>query len=123
MEHASTVSNAMVTTALELEGYRVIRSVGVVRGIAVRLRSLFARPDGDFQTGDAGDIGHITEVCEKTRLEAFDLMLQHAAEMGANAVVAMRYDAIEVIDGMTEILAYGTAVIVEPVPQGLSFKT
>lgn len=113
----STLLNTMVTTALELEGYRVIRSIGVVRGISVRSRLM-------FQTLDLkGDLSQFAGLCEKIRLEAFDLMLQHAAEMGANAIVAMRYDAVEVMDGMTEILAYGTAVIVEPVPQGLSFQT
>ena len=108
MEHASTLRNAMVTTALELPGYRVLRSIGVVRGISVRSRSTS---------------GLLTELCEKTRLEALDFMLRHAAGMGANAVIAMRYDATEAMDGVTEVLAYGTAVIVEPVPQGLSFQT
>ncbi len=123
MEYASTLPNAMVTTALELQGYRVIRSLGVVRGITVRSRSIFGTLGGALQTIVGGNISLFTELCEKTRLEAFELMLQHAAEMGANAIIAMRYDATEVMDGVTEVLAYGTAVVVEPVPQGLSFQT
>ena len=123
MEYASTLPNAMVTTALELQGYRVIRSIGVVRGITVRSRSIFGTLGVALQTIVGGNISLCTELCEKTRLEAFELMLQHAAEMGANAIIAMRYDATEVMDGVTEVLAYGTAVIVEPVPQGLSFQT
>ncbi len=123
MEYSSTLPNAMVTTALELQGYRVIRSIGVVRGITVRSRSIFGTLGGALQTIVGGNISLFTELCEKTRLEAFELMLQHAAGMGANAIIAMRYDATEVMDGVTEVLAYGTAVIVEPVPQGLSFQT
>ena len=123
MEYASTLPDAMVTTALELQGYRVVRSIGVVRGITVRSRSIFGTLGGALQTIVGGNISLFTELCEKTRLEAFELMLQHAAEMGANAIIAMRYDATEVMDGVTEVLAYGTAVVVEPVPQGLSFQT
>jgi uncharacterized protein YbjQ (UPF0145 family) len=123
MEYASTLPNSMVTTALELSGYRIVSSIGVVRGITVRSRSIFGTLGGALQTIVGGNISLFTELCEKTRLEAFDLMLQQAAQMGANAIVAMRYDATEVMDGVTEVLAYGTAVIVEPVPQGLAFRT
>ena len=123
MEYNSTLPNSMVTPALELQGYRVIRSLGVVRGITVRSRSILGTLGGALQTIVGGNISLFTELCEKTRLEAFELMLQHTAGMGANAIVAMRYDATEVMDGVTEVLAYGTAVVVEPVPQGLSFQT
>jgi len=122
MENTSTVLNSMVTTALELHGYRIVRSIGVVRGITVRSRSIFGTLGGALQTIVGGNISLFTELCEKTRLEAFDLMVQHAAEMGANAIISMRYDATEVMDGVTEVLAYGTAVVVEPT-QGVAFQT
>jgi len=115
MEYSSTLPNAMVTTALELQGFRVVRTLGVVRGITVRSRSIFGTIGGALQTLAGGNISLFTELCEKTRLEAFELMLQHAAQMGANAILAMRYDATEVMDGVTEVLAYGTAVVVEPI--------
>src|SRR5215212_9061986 len=99
------VPNAMVTTTLELHGYRVIRSVGIVRGITVRSRSILGTLGGALQTIVGGNISLFTELCEKTRLEAFELMLQHAAELGANAILGMRYDATEVMDGVTEVLA------------------
>ncbi len=110
-----TLVNAMVTTALQLEGFRVVRTLGIVRGITVRSRSIFGTLGGALQTIVGGNISLFTELCEKTRLEAFELMLAHAAGMGANAIIAMRYDATEVMDGVTEVLAYGTAVVVEPV--------
>jgi uncharacterized protein YbjQ (UPF0145 family) len=109
-----TLANAMVTTAFQLEGFRVVRTLGVVRGITVRSRSIFGTLGGALQTIVGGNISLFTELCEKTRLEAFELMLEHAAAMGANAIIAMRYDATEVMDGVTEVLAYGTAVVVEP---------
>jgi uncharacterized protein YbjQ (UPF0145 family) len=104
----------MVTTAFELDGYRVVRPLGVVRGITVRSRSVLGTIGAGLQTLVGGNITLLTELCEKSREEAFDLMLQHAAAIGANAVVGMRYDATEVMQGVTEVLAYGTAVVVEP---------
>jgi uncharacterized protein YbjQ (UPF0145 family) len=111
-----TVTHAMVTTAFQLDGFRVVRTLGVVRGITVRSRSIFGTIGGALQTIVGGNISLFTELCEKTRLEAFEFMLKHAAEMGANAIIGMRYDATEVMDGVTEVLAYGTAVFVEPIP-------
>lgn len=109
------VDAAMVTTANDLAGYRIVRTHGVVRGIVVRSRSIFGTIGASLQTLVGGNISLFTELCEKTREDAFAIMLAHAAERGANAVVAMRYDANEVMDGVTEVLAYGTAVDVEPV--------
>ena len=123
MEYGSTLPNAMVTTAMELHGYRVVSSLGVVRGITVRSRSILGTLGGALQTIVGGNISLFTELCEKTRLEAFELMLEHAAQMGANAIIAMRYDATEVMDGVTEVLAYGTAVVVEPATKGVAFRT
>ena len=100
----------MVTTANDLAGYRIVRSLGLVRGIVVRSRSVIGTIGAGLQTLIGGNITLFTELCEKTREDAFELMLQHAAERGANAVVAMRYDANEVMQGVTEVLAYGTAV-------------
>src|SRR6266542_5891360 len=105
---------AMTTTAFELDGYRIVKNFGVVRGIIVRSRSIFGTIGAGLQTLVGGNITLLTNLCEKTRQEAFDLMLQHAAELGANAVVGARYDATEVMQGVTEVLAYGTAVFVEP---------
>ena len=107
------VPHNMVTTQFELDGYRVTRTLGVVRGITVRSRSIFGSIGAGLQTLVGGNITLLTNLCEKTRAEAFDLMLQHAAEIGANAVVGARYDATEVMQGVTEVLAYGTAVVVE----------
>jgi len=104
----------MVTTALELPGYRIVRNFGVVRGIIVRSRSVIGNLGAALQTIVGGNITILTELCEKTRVEAYELLLMHAAEHGANAVVAFRYDATEVMQGVTEVLAYGTAVLVEP---------
>ena len=103
----------MVTTANDLAGYRIVRCLGLVRGIVVRSRSVFGTIGAGLQTLIGGNITLFTELCEKTREDAFELMLQHAAERGANAVVAMRYDANEVMQGVTEVLAYGTAVEVQ----------
>jgi len=108
------VAHNMVTTQFELDGYRVVRTLGVVRGITVRSRSIFGTIGAGLQTLIGGNITLLTNLCEKTRAEAFDLMLQHAGELGANAVVGARYDATEVMQGVTEVLAYGTAVVVEP---------
>jgi uncharacterized protein YbjQ (UPF0145 family) len=109
------VSHNMVTTQFELDGYRVTRTLGVVRGITVRSRSIFGNIGASLQTLVGGNITLLTNLCEKARAEAFELMLQHAGQMGANAVVGARYDATEVMQGVTEVLAYGTAVFVEPV--------
>jgi uncharacterized protein YbjQ (UPF0145 family) len=98
----------------ELDGYRVTRTLGVVRGVVVRSRSIFGTIGAGLQTIIGGNITLLTNLCEKTRSEAFDLMLQHAAELGGNAVVGARYDATEIMQGVTEVLAYGTAVYVEP---------
>ena len=108
------VAHTMVTTQFELDGFRVVKTLGVVRGITVRSRSIFGTIGASLQTLVGGDITLLTNLCEKTRAEAFDLMLQHAAEIGGNAVVGARYDATEIMQGVTEVLAYGTAVLVEP---------
>jgi uncharacterized protein YbjQ (UPF0145 family) len=105
----ASVSIAMVTTALELPGQKIVRNLGVVRGIVVRSRSIVGNIGAALQSLVGGNITLYTELCEKARDDAFKLMLQHAAEHGANAVIGMRYDANEVADGITEVLAYGTA--------------
>lgn len=107
------IDQSMITTNIELSGYRVTKSLGVVRGITVRSRSIFGNIAGGFQTLFGGKISIYAQLCEKTREEAFQLLMQHAEEKGANAVINMRYDANEVISGVTEVLAYGTAVWVE----------
>ena len=107
------VETMMVTTSQELPGYRIVRNYGIVRGIIVRSRSLLGSIGAGLQTIIGGNITILTELCENTREEAYELMMQHAAEHGANAVIAMRYDATEVMQGVTEVLAYGTAVQVE----------
>lgn len=107
----------MVTTQFELDGYRVVRTFGVVRGIVVRSRSIFGTIGASLQTLVGGNITLLTNLCEKTRAEAFDRMLEHAAQLGANAVLCARYDATEIMQGVTEVLAYGTAVLVEPIKQ------
>ncbi|TNM68701.1 YbjQ family protein [Deinococcus radiopugnans ATCC 19172] len=104
----------MITTTNELEGQRVTRQLGVVRGLTVRSRSVLGNLGASLQTILGGNITLYTELAEKARQEAFDLMVQHAQERGANAILAMRYDANEITDGVTEVLAYGTAVVVEP---------
>jgi uncharacterized protein YbjQ (UPF0145 family) len=100
----------MTTTAFTLDGYRIDRTLGVVRGIIVRSRSVFGTIGAGLQTLVGGDITLFTELCEKTRNDAFELMLEHAAAVGANAVIGVRYDATEVMGGVTEVLCYGTAV-------------
>jgi uncharacterized protein YbjQ (UPF0145 family) len=107
------VETMMVTTSQELPGYRIVRNFGIVRGIIVRSRSLLGSIGAGLQTIIGGNITILTELCENTREEAYELMMQHAAEHGANAVIAMRYDATEIMQGVTEVLAYGTAVQVE----------
>ena len=107
------VPHDMVTTNLQLDGFRVVRSLGVVRGITVRSRSVIGTLGASLQTLVGGNITLFSQLCERSREEAFDLMLTHAAQLGANAVIAMRYDATEIMQGVTEVLAYGTAVVVE----------
>jgi uncharacterized protein YbjQ (UPF0145 family) len=110
---ASGVPYSMVTTAFVLDGYKIVRNLGLVRGIIVRSRSIVGTIGASLQTLIGGNITLLTNLCEQTRGHAFDLMLQHAAELGANAVIGMRYDATEVMQGATEVLAYGTAVVVQ----------
>jgi uncharacterized protein YbjQ (UPF0145 family) len=102
-----------ITTANSFEGYRISRELGIVRGITVRSRNIIANIGAGLQSLIGGNISLYTELCEKAREEAFEFMIQHADEMGANAIIAMRYDANEVTAGITEVLAYGTAVVVE----------
>ena len=104
------IDPSMITTSIDLPGYRVVRNLGVVRGITVRSRSLLGNLAGGLQTLLGGQISIYIDLCEKTREESFQYMMQHAAERGANAVLNMRYDANEVLNGVTEVLAYGTAV-------------
>jgi uncharacterized protein YbjQ (UPF0145 family) len=109
---------SMTTTAFAIDGYRTVRTLGIVRGITVRSRSIFGTLGGSLQTLVGGNITLFTELCEKTRGEAFDLMIQHAEAHGANAVVGIRYDATEVMNGVTEVLCYGTAMVLAPVAAG-----
>ena len=108
------LNRAFMTTAIEMPGYRITRSLGVVRGIVVRSRSIVGTVGAGIQSLFGGNITLWTEMCERARMEAFELMARHAEQMGANAVIAFRYDANEVSAGVTEVLAYGTAVVVEP---------
>ncbi|MFY9726019.1 MAG: YbjQ family protein [Bryobacteraceae bacterium] len=110
------VPRERVTTAFELPGFRITRNFGVVRGIIVRSRSIFGTIGASLQTLVGGNITLFSNLCEQTRGHAFDIMLDHAAQLGANAVIAVRYDATEIMQGVTEVLAYGTAVEVEPLP-------
>jgi len=102
-----------VTTAFTLDGYRITTNLDLVRGIVVRSRSIFGTIGAGLQTIVGGNITLLTELCEKTREQAFELMIQHATQMGANGIIAVRYDATEVMQGVTEVLCYGTAVVVE----------
>jgi len=106
------IEHAMTTTAFELDGYQVTKTLGIVRGITVRSRSIIGTIGAGLQTIVGGNITLLTELCEKTREDSYRLMLEHAAAMGANAVVGVRYDATEVMSGVTEVLCYGTAVVV-----------
>ena len=117
-----SVSHGMVTTAFELPNYRVMQNLGVVRGIVVRSRNIFATIGASLQTIVGGNITVWTTLCEQTRADAFDIMIQHATEIGANAIVGARYDTTELGQGVTEVLAYGTAVIVEPLEAGESYR-
>lgn len=118
-----SVSHQMVTTAFELPNYRIVQNLGVVRGIVVRSRNIFATLGATLQTVVGGNITVWTRLCEQTREDAFDIMIQHATEVGANAVIGARYDTTELSQGVTEVLAYGTAVIVEPLNPEESFRS
>ncbi|MBO0719645.1 MAG: YbjQ family protein [Blastocatellia bacterium] len=118
-----SVSPQMVTTAFELPGYRIRQNLGVVRGIVVRSRSIIANIGAGLQTLVGGNITAWTRLCEQTRADAFDIMVQHATEIGANAIIGARYDATEIASGATEVLAYGTAVIVEPLEDNSIYKS
>ena len=118
-----SVSHQMVTTAFELPNYRIVQNLGVVRGIVVRSRNVFATLGATLQMIVGGNITLWTTLCEQTRSDAFDIMIQHATEIGANAVIGARYDTTELAQGVTEVLAYGTAVIVEPANPGESYRS
>ena len=118
-----SVAHQMVTTAFELPNYRVTQNLGVVRGIVVRSRNIFATLGATLQTVVGGNITVWTKLCEDTRADAFEIMIQHASEIGANAVVGARYDTTELSAGVTEVLAYGTAVIVEPTDSNESYRS
>ena len=103
----------LITTAFNIDGYRIKQNLGIVRGIIVRSRSIFGMIGASLQTLVGGNITLFTQLCEKTRKDSFELMVQHAEEIGANAIIGIRYDANDVMSGVTEVLAYGTAVILE----------
>jgi uncharacterized protein YbjQ (UPF0145 family) len=107
MDHSKT------TTAFEIKGYSIVKNLGVVRGILVRSRSIFGSIGASLQTIMGGNITILSELCEKTREEAFDIMTKHAETLGANAIIGIRYESTEILQGVTEVLCYGTAVIVE----------
>lgn len=102
-----------ITTALELPGVKIIKNLGLVKGIIVRSRSIIGSIGGSLQTLVGGNISLFTELCERTREDAYNLMIKHAEELGANAIISVRYDATEVMGGVTEVLCYGTAIVVE----------
>ena len=108
------MNRELITTALELPNHRIARSLGVVRGITVRSRSVFGTIGASLQTLRGGNITLFTELCETSREEAFEIMIRHATDVGATGIVAVRYDATEVMQGVTEVLCYGTAVVLEP---------
>lgn len=110
------MDHALTTTTFTIDGYTIQRNLGVVRGITVRSRSIFGTIGGSLQTLVGGNITLFSELCEKTRSEAFELMMQHAQQLGANAIVGIRYDATEIMKGVTEVLCYGTAVVVAKAP-------
>jgi uncharacterized protein YbjQ (UPF0145 family) len=109
------MDHSLVTTNIQLDGYRVVKHLGVVRGIIVRSRSLFGNIGAGIQILFGGNISLYTNLCEQTRSDAYELMIRHAENRGANAVMAFRYDATEIASGVTEVLAYGTAVVVEKI--------
>ena len=118
-----SVSHHMVTTAFEFTGFRVARQLGVVRGIVVRSRNVFVNIGAVFQSMVGGNIVAWTRLCEQTRADAFEIMIKHATELGANAIIGARYDTTELAGGITEVLAYGTAVIVEPLDAGETYRS
>jgi len=105
----------MTTTAFTIDGQKTVKSLGIVRGITVRSRSIFGTIGGSLQTIFGGNISLFTQLCEKSRSDAFDMMLKHADQLEANAVIGVRYDANEIMQGVSEVLCYGTAVVVEPI--------
>ena len=107
------MEHSMVTTSFSFDGYRIVKPLGVVRGITVRSRSIVGTIGGTLQTLFGGNITLFTELCEKTREESFDLMIRHAEQLGANAVIGARYDTTDVLQGVSEVLCYGTAVVIE----------
>jgi uncharacterized protein YbjQ (UPF0145 family) len=109
------MNSAMTTTTFTLDGYRVVKNLGVVRGIIVRSRSIFGTIGAGLQTLVGGNISIFSDLCEQTRQDALERMLEHARGLGANAVIGLRYDATEIMQGVTEVLCYGTAVLVEPI--------
>jgi uncharacterized protein YbjQ (UPF0145 family) len=109
-------THPLTTTAFELPGFRVVKSLGVVRGVVVRSRSVIGNIGASFQALIGGNISLYTELCERARAEAFNQMLTHAGQLGANAVIGVRYDATEIAAGITEVICYGTAVVVEAAP-------
>lgn len=113
-ERLPAVRTAFTTTAFTLDGFRIVQTFGVVRGITVRSRSVFGTIGAKLQTLIGGNISLFTQLCEHAREEAFEIMVSHAEDLGANAVIGVRYDAAEVMQGTTEVLCYGTAVLVEP---------
>ena len=115
MDDNRRIPHAMTTTAFTLDGYKIVQTKGVVRGIIVRSRNVVATMGAALQTLVGGNITLFTELCERTREDAFNLMLEHAQVVGANAVIGVRYDATEVLNGVTEVLCYGTAVVVAPI--------
>lgn len=109
------MDHSLVTTSNELDGYKIVKHLGMVRGVTVRSRSVLGNIAGGFQSLFGGQLSIYVELCENAREEAYQLLIQHAQVMGANAIIAMRYDANEIMQGVTEVLAYGTAVVVEKV--------
>jgi len=107
------MNQSLITTAFELDGYKVVKQLGIVRGITVRSRSLIGNIGAGIQTLFGGNISLYQELCEKARQEAYEIMIMHAEQIGANAIIGMRYDANDVAAGVTEVLAYGTALVVE----------
>ena len=114
VQQAPNFDHRLVTTAFELQGFTVTHNLGVVRGIIVRSRSAIGNFAAGFQQLFGGNITIYTELCEQARRDAYEIMIQHAAALGANAIIGCRYDATEIMGGVTEVLAYGTAVLVEP---------
>jgi uncharacterized protein YbjQ (UPF0145 family) len=109
------MDHSLVTTNFQLDGYKIVKNLGVVRGIIVRSRSLFGNIGAGFQILFGGNITLYTNLCEQTRREAFEVMLQHAEQLGGNAVIGFRYDATEIMNGVTEVLAYGTACVIQKI--------